>query len=749
MKLKKISGVIMLTLGVISPASAVEKTEILDEIVVTEVSNNPFKSVSQSELKNGSTSLGNALSKQMGIQANHFGSGASTPVIRGQESYRNKIVQNGSDVVDMSNMSPDHAIMVDPTLAKEIKVIQGVDTLLYASGVTGAVVNVEDDKIPTQLPLRAVEGSLDTRYNTNNQEQLYNLATNLRLNDHLVLHLEGLTRHAKNYKSAGYTEQYSVENPCNNSNTPECIEAIFSDDYQENFVESKHYRYINNSEAKSKQGAVGLSWIGEKGYLGIAYTDRRDRYGLTGHEHKAHFCHIHTHQENDEYLEGINLHCEHTSINIDEDFHNHDPSQPEQYAKLKLHLKRVDLRGAIIQPIAGIEQIRFIANDSRYHHDEIEGQYTMSSFQHNGKSVRIELDHKPTQHISGKWVAQYSKDQIGSSGYEGILDKSITKLYALSAVERYQWQDITFSLSGRVDHQAIQLIDDKQLHRGKNIIPLRSMSYSTNIYSFATGIDWQITPAFKSWITFSHQERAPSVQELYARGTHVATNSYEFGDEQYDRTIHNLQIDTNVYNQFGINERLKKEKSNNLDIGVQFNNDKWQSYFGTYYKYFSNYIYAHTMDRFAHFRLIRYAQQPARFYGVEGNINYQFTPKYRFTVFGDYVRGKLQNGNVPRMPAMRLGSRLNADLSDKLSASIEYTHTFNQNNTAHNELPVKGNAMLNAGIIYLGSLSQHIDYRLTLDFNNILNRKVYASTSYLSHIPLMGRNVVMGASVLF
>ncbi|WP_439259353.1 TonB-dependent receptor [Lonepinella sp. BR2930] len=749
MKLKKISWAVMLSFGVIAPVSAVEKTEVLEIIQVTETNQGPMKTVQQTELKNGPASLGNALAKQMGIQANHFGSGASTPVIRGQESYRNKIVQNGSDVVDMANMSPDHAIMVDPTLAKEINVIQGVDTLLYGSGITGAVVNVKDDKIPIQVPLRAVEGSLDARYNTNNQEQLYNLATNVKLSEHVVLHLEGLHRHAKNYKSAGYTEQYTVENPCNNSNTPECIEAIFEDDYQETFEESKDYRYINNSEAKSKQGAVGLSWVGEKGYLGIAYTDRRDRYGLTGHEHKAHFCHVHTHDENDEYLEGINLHCEHTSVNIDEDFHNHDPSQPEQYAKLKLHLKRVDLRGALNRPFDRVEQIRFMANDSRYQHREIEGQYTMSSFRHNGKSLRIEVDHQPTDHWSGTLALQYSKDMIDSSGYEGILDKNTTHLYGLSGVERYQWNDFTFSLSGRLEQQKIHLLDDKQLHRGKRMNALRSMKYDSTAYSLATGIDWQMTPEWKSWITLSHQERNPSVQELYARGTHVATNSYEFGDEQYDRTINNLLIDTQVYEQFGINERLKKEKSTNLDLGVSFNNDKWQSYVGTYYKHFSNYIYAHTMDRFAHFRLIRYAQQPARFYGVEGNISYRFAPKYRLSLFGDYVRGKLDNGNVPRMPAARLGSRLNADFNDNLSASLEYTHTFSQHKSAHNELPVGGNNMLNAELVYLGSLNSHLNYRLTVNFNNILNEKVYASTSYLSHIPLMGRNVSMGASVLF
>ena len=76
--------------------------------------------VSKEQLQQRATTLGDALAGELGVHSNHFGGGASAPIIRGQEGKRLKILQNGSEVVDMSGLSPDHAIAVDTTLAKQV-----------------------------------------------------------------------------------------------------------------------------------------------------------------------------------------------------------------------------------------------------------------------------------------------------------------------------------------------------------------------------------------------------------------------------------------------------------------------------------------------------------------------------------------------------------------------------------------------------------------------------------------------------
>ena len=54
------------------------------------------------------------------------------PVIRGQDGPRVKVLQNSSENVDVSTLSPDHAVTVDPVLAKQVEVIRGPSTLLFA-----------------------------------------------------------------------------------------------------------------------------------------------------------------------------------------------------------------------------------------------------------------------------------------------------------------------------------------------------------------------------------------------------------------------------------------------------------------------------------------------------------------------------------------------------------------------------------------------------------------------------------------
>ncbi len=100
------------------------------------------------KLRQGAATLGDAMAGELGIFSNHYGGGASAPIIRGQEGKRIRVLQNGNDVVDMSAMSPDHAVMVDATAAKAVQVLRGASSLLYGSGNVAGVVNVMDDKSP-------------------------------------------------------------------------------------------------------------------------------------------------------------------------------------------------------------------------------------------------------------------------------------------------------------------------------------------------------------------------------------------------------------------------------------------------------------------------------------------------------------------------------------------------------------------------------------------------------------------------
>src|SRR3546814_4298253 len=73
--------------------------------------------------------LGDTLNGMLGVHADTFGAGASRPVIRGQTAPRVKVLSDGSELMDASGVSPDHAITSEPMLARHIEVLRGPATL--------------------------------------------------------------------------------------------------------------------------------------------------------------------------------------------------------------------------------------------------------------------------------------------------------------------------------------------------------------------------------------------------------------------------------------------------------------------------------------------------------------------------------------------------------------------------------------------------------------------------------------------
>lgn len=193
--------------------------------------------------------LGNALNDEIGVHSNQFGGGASAPIIRGQEGVRVKILQNGMDSVDMSTLSPDHTVPVDTLLAGKVEVLRGATTMLYSTASTAGVINVSDQKIPRAMPENGIEGDLNLRYNQNSRENTQTIGTTLGLGQHLALRLEGLNRNSQSYM----VKEFQVGN--------------------------YRYNYIPDTQNRSKVGNVGLSFIGEKGFIGMSYSHRHDKYG--------------------------------------------------------------------------------------------------------------------------------------------------------------------------------------------------------------------------------------------------------------------------------------------------------------------------------------------------------------------------------------------------------------------------------------------------------------------------------------
>ena len=670
-------------LAVIAPSAFAQDNESTQKLDTIQVTAHPLVQtavdysaadhvIKSDQLAQGGTTIGEALSNQVGVYSNQFGPGASRPVIRGQDAARVKVLANASETMDVSTLSPDHAVTVDPTLAKQIEIVRGPSTLLYGAGNVGGLVNVTDNKIPTQMPENGYEGKLGVRYNTGNDEKLATAGVTVGLGDQVALRVEGLKRDANNYIAPDYVHDGEKE------------------------------RRVDNTFAESQNVTLGLSWIYDRGFTGVSYTNRQDQYGLPGHNHEYESCEAH--------LTGKpHLDCGEHDHDHEVDTHEaHDHSHAGPWVDLKS--ERYDFRSELADPFAGFQKLRVQASYTDYQHDEIEEGQAATTFKSEGYDTRLELVHNPIGAWEGVIGTQFGRQKLDITGEEALFaGPSTTDKWSVFALEHRQWNDVHFELAARLDQQNID-IDSPQ------------KDYDDHAFSYSGAANWAFAPNYKLSLVASHQERLPMAQELYSQGKHLATNTYELG-----------------------NENLAVEKSNNLELGFHYDTDRLNYHVHVFHNWFDNYIYAQTLDRYEDFRLIQYAQDKARFYGTEGEISYQLSPIYTTTLFGDYVRGKIDaEGDAPRVPGGRVGTRFDADFGDGFSGTAEYYRAFKQDKIAVYETETDGYNMVNLGLAYAARLSDKTDYRVYAKANNLLDETVYNHASFLSTLPQMGRNFTVG-----
>jgi iron complex outermembrane recepter protein len=187
-----------------------------------------------------STTIGESVARQTGVQSSYFGPGVGRPIIRGLDGARIQVLANGASGLDASAVSVDHATTVDPFLADQIEILKGPSTLFFGSGAIGGVVNVVDGRIPEQAEpgLRGrAELAGDSVANTRSGMARLDAGS-----ERASLHVDVFERN--------------------------------SDDFDAPAGE------ISNSALHSRGGALGGSLFGARGFAGAAVSRFESRYGI-------------------------------------------------------------------------------------------------------------------------------------------------------------------------------------------------------------------------------------------------------------------------------------------------------------------------------------------------------------------------------------------------------------------------------------------------------------------------------------
>lgn len=613
--------------------------------------------------------LGETLNSEPGITSSHFGAGASRPIIRGMDGPRVKVLTDGAELHDASTLSPDHAVVSEPLLATQIEVLRGPSALVYGNGAVGGVVNVLDGKVPTAVPEKGHEGSAELRANTGAREGAgaFSLTGGT---GNLAVHVEGVARDAGDYRvGKGWAGGDKVPGSFNRTDT----------------------------------GSVGLSWVGERGYLGAAYTRQTAKYGLPGHNHGFDGCHTH----------GDHLHCA-AHDGGEGDGHDHGTADPGDVPVVDLRSERLDLRGELRNPFAGFSALRLRAGVTDYVHDEVEDGAISTTFKNKAYDTRVELQHEPVAGFKGVFGLQTSQRKFSAEGEEAYVQPTVTRRTGLFVLEEYRLGDWRFEAALRHDRQTAEA-------------QTSGMERSHNGTSASLGAVWKFTPGYQLGASFTRASRAPTAEELYAQGLHMATSTYERG-----------------------NADLRSEISQNIDVGLKKTSGDTTFGVSVFRNRIHNYIYGRTLDALDGLQLLQYSQADATFTGIEGQVRQRITPHLHVTLFGDTVRATLDGGGrLPRIPATRAGVRLDARWQ-AWEGQVEWVQVARQNRVADFETATPGYGMLNLGVSYSGQFSSGTPWQLYLKANNLTDRLAYAHTSFIkTAAPLMGRNITLGMKVAF
>ena len=623
--------------------------------------------------------LGETLGSEPGITSSHFGAGASRPIIRGMDGPRVKVLSDGAELHDASTISPDHAVASEPLLATQIEVLRGPSALVYGGGAVGGVVNVLDGKVPTAIPQKGIEGSAELRANTGAGEGAgaFSLTGGA---GNLAVHVEGVARDAGDYRvGKGWAP------------------------------DGEPTRKVPGSFNRTDTGSVGLSWVGDRGYLGAAYTRQAARYGLPGHNHSFEGCHTH----------GNHLHC---GAHDEEDGHDHGAEEHGDVPVVDLRSERLDIRGELRNPFTGFSALRLRAGVTDYVHDEVEDGAIATTFKNKAYDTRIELQHEPIAGFKGVVGLQTSQRKFSAIGEEAYVQPTVTRKTGLFVLEEYRlndwYGDWRFEAALRHDRQTAEALASGSAGGTER---------SHNGTSASLGAVWKFTPGYQAGTSFTRASRAPSAEELYARGLHMATSTYERG-----------------------NADLKSEISQNIDLSLKKTSGDTTFGVSVFRNRISNYIYGRTLDEVDGLQLLQYSQADATFTGIEGQVRQRVTRNMGVTLFGDTVRAKLDGGGLlPRIPATRAGVRLDANWN-AWEGQVEWVQVARQNRVAAFETATPGYGMLNLGVSYRGQLSSGTPWQVYLKANNLTDRLAYAHTSFIKNAaPLMGRNITVGVKVAF
>jgi iron complex outermembrane recepter protein len=350
------------------------------------------------------STLGDLVNGLPGVRSTSFAPGASRPVIRGLSGPRVQVLTNGLGLIDASSVSPDHQVAVDPAEARRIEIVRGPSTLTFGGSAIGGVVNIIDDRIPTEPAEDGLDGHISAQAATVDSGTSFGGRIKANAGP-LVFTADAFTRSASDFDVPVYPESQRL--------------------LDEEGETAGDERTVENTFVELDQYGAGVSWIGSRGYLGASIKHVETTYGVPGHAHEP------------DPL---------------------DPDAEEESVSIGLEQTRYDLRGELAFDSGPFSKARVSAGWADYSHTEFEGDETGTQFFSDGHEGRFELiqrERNGWQGAIGLQLLERTFDAVGDEAYVPLTDISEQGLYT---VQRYDRGSLGFEGGLRLDNRSLDSV---------------------------------------------------------------------------------------------------------------------------------------------------------------------------------------------------------------------------------------------------------------------------------------------------
>ena len=673
----------------------------------------PVTVLSGDELKRlAASSLGETLGDQPGISNSSFGPGVGRPVIRGQGGPRTINLSNGIAAADVTSLSPDHAVSIEPMLAESVEVLRGPATLLYGGGAIGGVINTLDNRIPAK-PIEGVQGAVEYRY-----DEAADMDTGVvKLEGgggNFAFHVSGTFREFDDLEIPGLAiDEAAVERQEELLGLEHGHEEHGEEDHEEH-DEHDHEEELENSDGfiantngDSDVYTIGGSYhFGERNFVGLAYNRFETNYGIPpgAHEHDHGDEEEH---EGEEHEGEEHAHGEEEDIRIDLEQERYD---------MQLHVH--DLAPGLIDVARGF------LTYTDYEHVELEGMEVGTQFDRETWEGRLELVREGADHrVLG---LQWRADEFEAIGDEAYVPATDSAEWGLFYVQDFHTADWLFEVGGRADY----------VERD----PATGASQDFTSFSLSGTANYTISANWSAGLSLSRSARAPSTEELFSNlnnseeqlVTHAATGIIEIGDPDLD-----------------------EEVSYNADLSLNWQTEEAFAELTFFYNTFNDYIFLlNTGEAVDETAVYVYEQDDAEFYGVEFESSFDVASfaggDLALGLFGDMITGEFDSaGDVPRLPPMRIGSELSWR-SDALGVYVSVLNAEDQEDPGDFETETNGYTRWDAGIDYNVRFAGDTELLAFVKLKNITDEEIRLSTSFLrNYAPQPGESIEAGIRLMF